>query len=74
MSFIKLELLRKKTSKLWSKLSKVLLTSQAQSGDLSTKYTDKMDKKINEEDYREQLSDLSAKITWDWNSIKKLKI
>jgi len=33
-----------------------------------------MNKKINEEDYREQLSDLSAKITWNWENLKNLKI
>jgi len=33
-----------------------------------------MNKKINEEDYREQLSGLSAKITWDWKNVKQLKI
>jgi len=29
-----------------------------------------MDKKIDEEDYREKLSALSAEINWDWKNIK----
>jgi hypothetical protein len=29
-----------------------------------------MDKKINEEEYKEQLSDLSAKINWNWKDLK----
>jgi len=33
-----------------------------------------MKKKINEEDYREQLSELSAKITWNWKNVKQLNI
>jgi len=31
---------------------------------------DRMDKKINEEDYKEQLLALSAKINWNWKDLK----
>ena len=51
-----------------------IVNLHAQSGGEENLYTDKMNKKINEEDYREQLSDLSAKITWDWRNLKNCKI
>jgi hypothetical protein len=33
-----------------------------------------MDKKINEENYTDELSALSGKINWDWKNIQNSKI